>query len=78
MQFDFQQSLNRYQRTLLRIYFVGLGLMIAFNWTCYAGTFIGVFGWASIWPIYIPATLVRMMIFGDTMGICPGPIGGIR
>jgi hypothetical protein len=80
--FDFQSSLSTIQRLLLRVYIVGFGLMVLFNWGCYPGSLVGVFGWAAIWPIYIPATLVSLLITGDTLGvnhICPGPMmNGLR
>lgn len=54
--------------TIFSIYVIGVFLMITFNWRCYPGTFIGLFGWAAIWPLYVPAMLVRLVIWG----------GGIR
>jgi len=76
-----EQSLGRIQKALLRVYIVGTILMAFYNNACYPGTFVGVCGWAALWPIYIPAMLIRMWIFGGDISmetLCPGPVAGIR
>lgn len=74
MNFDMQNSLNRYQTMIARVYALGVVLMIAFNAGCYPGTFIGLFGWAIVWPLYVPAVLVRLFVWGGGItwaGVCP-------
>ncbi|MEO0561842.1 MAG: hypothetical protein AAF125_07005 [Chloroflexota bacterium] len=83
--FDFRASLTRYQQAVLRVYVIGVIAMTVFNWNCYPGTFIGVCGWAALWPIYIPAMIIQTILTGDTVSIgyvwgelCQGTIAGVR
>ncbi len=73
-----QETFGIYQKFLLRGYIGGYVLMVIFNWACYPGSYIGVFGWAIIWPIYIPTNLLWLWLFGTGIPICPGPIAGTR
>jgi hypothetical protein len=76
MQVIREVSLSSRQRLLLSIYTLGVVLSLGFNSVCYAGTFIGVCGWAFIWPFYFPAVLARLLILhgtGITWGmVCMG------
>ncbi|MEL6148058.1 MAG: hypothetical protein AAFV33_07865 [Chloroflexota bacterium] len=47
------ERLKRYQRIFLRVYVVGFVIMLAFNYTCYFGTFVGKWGWAALWPFSV-------------------------
>ncbi len=66
-----------YRSLLLRVYAGGFALMVLFNLRCYPGTFVGVLGWAALWPLYIPANLVRIFFAlqsGD--GVTAGALWG--
>jgi hypothetical protein len=73
---------------LRRIYGVGVAVMIFFNFNCYPGTEVGMFGWAVTWPLYVPANLIRIVISlqaGDSLTaaalwgeVCQEAIIGVR
>lgn len=77
-----------YQGMAVRVYVVGFALMVLYNLRCYPGSFVGVFGWAALWPLYIPANLVRVVVAlqaGDGLTaaalwgeVCQGAIIGFR
>jgi hypothetical protein len=56
------EPLIPYTSLVLQVYVVGFILMVLFNARCYPGTFVGVFGWAAIWPFYVPANLARILL----------------
>ncbi|MEO0565443.1 MAG: hypothetical protein AAF125_25270, partial [Chloroflexota bacterium] len=73
---------------LWRIYTIGVAVMVFFNFNCYPGSEVGLFGWAIIWPLYVPANLIRFAIAlqaGDNLTaaalwgeVCQDAIIGIR
>ena len=77
-----------FQPLLIRIYTWGVVIMVLFNWQCYPGTFVGVLGWAALWPIYLPANIIRILVGlssgdGASLGmfwaeVCQQAIIGLR
>jgi hypothetical protein len=51
-----------YQRVLLGIYALGFVGMLALNYACYPGTFVGKWGWAAIWPFSIFGYFIEFVV----------------